>query len=402
MSFASGPGTTAANILGIGVGARAIGMGEAYTAMADDISSLYWNPAGVALLSQSEASFMYNQSYQGMTYNNAGVGVSLENGGIGGSLSYLGFGDIDGYDNLGNATGNVDAYSGVATVGGGLLLDAFTVGVNLKAVQGSLADEKATGAAFDMGATYVVPQPILGGSTLRLGATVRNLGTGLTFIQQKDPFPTEYRMGAALLQLYHQKLNLALDYGIARGYDGVFYAGSEFWLSKFLALRAGYTGADTESNGLRAGIGLRVKDLSFDYAYASFGDLGMTHRYELTYRFGEIRTRLTPEMRKMLRQARRCIREHRYGEALLLLDSLVQMDPKYKTFTRLYKVAMRGDERQEKFASSQKSFSLLAPQNANAKGTLSDLDDIEQLLNESDSSTAQAAQPKKLNKERKN
>jgi len=39
--WASGPGTTAADVLKIGVGARAIGMGEAYTAQADDVSSLY-------------------------------------------------------------------------------------------------------------------------------------------------------------------------------------------------------------------------------------------------------------------------------------------------------------------------------------------------------------------------
>src|SRR5205814_484193 len=106
-------------------------------------------------------------------------------------------------------------------------------------VQGSLADEKATGAAFDLGGNYVYPEPLFGGSTLRLGATVRNLGTGMTYIQQKDPFPTEYRLGATLLQLYHQKLNLSMDYGKARGNEGSIYAGTEFWLSKFLALRAG-------------------------------------------------------------------------------------------------------------------------------------------------------------------
>src|SRR5690349_18871837 len=41
-AWASGPGTTAADVLNIPVGARAIGMGEAYTAQADDVSSLYW------------------------------------------------------------------------------------------------------------------------------------------------------------------------------------------------------------------------------------------------------------------------------------------------------------------------------------------------------------------------
>src|ERR1017187_8620383 len=97
--WASGPGTTSADILKIGVGARAIGMGEAYTAQADDSSSLYWNPAGLALMQEREASFMYDKAYQGMSFQNANVGIPIENGAIGGSLSYLSYGDIPGYAN---------------------------------------------------------------------------------------------------------------------------------------------------------------------------------------------------------------------------------------------------------------------------------------------------------------
>jgi long-subunit fatty acid transport protein len=64
-------------------------MGEAYTAMADDVSSLYWNPAGIAILNQSQASFMYTQWLKDLQYHNASVAMPLENGGIGASVSYL-------------------------------------------------------------------------------------------------------------------------------------------------------------------------------------------------------------------------------------------------------------------------------------------------------------------------
>ena len=96
--WASSPGTTAAEVLKIGVGARAIGMGEAYVAQADDVSSLYWNPAGLALMQERQASFTYDQMYQDLKYQNASVGIPLENGAIGGSLSYLNYGDIQGFD----------------------------------------------------------------------------------------------------------------------------------------------------------------------------------------------------------------------------------------------------------------------------------------------------------------
>src|SRR6185503_6293070 len=109
LAWASGAGTTAADVLNVGVGARAIGMGEAYVAQADDVSSLYWNPGGLALMQERQASFMYNSMYQDMSYSNAAVGIPLENGAIGGSLSYLNYGKIAGYDNSGTSIGDQSA-----------------------------------------------------------------------------------------------------------------------------------------------------------------------------------------------------------------------------------------------------------------------------------------------------
>ena len=57
--WASSAGTTSAEILKVGVGARAIAMGEASTALTDDVNSLYWNPAGLALMPRGQASFTY-------------------------------------------------------------------------------------------------------------------------------------------------------------------------------------------------------------------------------------------------------------------------------------------------------------------------------------------------------
>ena len=61
-SYASGPGTTTGELLKIPVGTRAIGMGEAYTALADDSSALYWNPAGMSLTNQKEVTFEHEGS----------------------------------------------------------------------------------------------------------------------------------------------------------------------------------------------------------------------------------------------------------------------------------------------------------------------------------------------------
>jgi len=342
----AGAGTTGGNVLEFPVGARAIAMGQAYTAQADDVSSLYWNPAGIAILNQSQASFMYNQLVQGQTYSNVAVATPLENGGIGGSISYLGFGSISGYDANANPTGSVNAYSGVGTLGGGWLLGPLSLGANIKGVQAQLADVSATGVAADVGGIWTFQKEVMGG-TIRAGATVRNIGSGLNFINQNDPFPLEWRLGVAAVQMMDRRLNVSLDYGKQIDLPGALYTGVEYWVVPMVALRIGYAGTDQEGSGLTAGLGLKIKDFSFDYAYSSYGDLGMTQRYEISMRFGVIQPRLTPEERTLFKRAKLALARGYYEEAALLFDSLMTMEPDYRPFRRYFQLASKDTEKRD-------------------------------------------------------
>ncbi len=69
-------GISSAHFLKIGAGARAIGMGESYVAVANDIEALYWNPAGITLFNKSTAFFSHAQwlvdvemEYAGFAFN---------------------------------------------------------------------------------------------------------------------------------------------------------------------------------------------------------------------------------------------------------------------------------------------------------------------------------------------
>jgi len=388
--WGSGPGTTAADILNMPLGARAIGMGEAYTAQADDVSSLYWNPAGLALMQERQASFMYDQGYQGMGLQNANVGIPLENGAIGGSLSYLSYGSIAGYDQSGGAIGNQTAYSGVGTVGAAWLGNQWSAGFNAKGIQEKLADATANGAAFDVGTNLIYPRPVMGG-TLRFGAVVQNLGPGIQFEQQKDPLPTEYRVGLAAVQMLDKKLNVSLDYSKPRDDDSSISGGFEYWLVPFLAMRAGYTNNHAEGSGLRAGIGLRIKGVSFDYAYAGQGELGMSHRYELSFRFGEPRPILSAEETKILQQAKAAMRAGRYEQATLLFDSLIEMEPRYRPARRYINVAMSKLEgQQSQMIARQGHIYQPTLEGGVKKPALPEMDDLEQLLNLGQPHSAQA------------
>lgn len=392
--WASGPGTTGADVLKIGVGARAIGMGEAYVAQADDVSSLYWNPAGLALMIERQASFMYNQMYQDMKFQNANIGIPLENGAIGASLSYLSYGDIAGYDASGTSIGNQSAYSAVGTLGGAWLGNQWSAGVNLKGIQQKLADVKATGAAFDLGANAIYPRPVLGG-TLRLAGVVRNLGGDVKFEQQKDPLPMDIKVGLAAVQMMDKKLNVSVDYTKPKEDSGYMAAGFEYWLVPFLALRAGYLNTKNEGLGMRAGLGLRIKGVSFDYAYAGQGELGMSHRYELSLRFGEPRPILTAEERKILQQAKAAMRAERYEQATLLFDSLIELEPRYKPARRYMKVALAKLEGQQaQMLAKQGKIFQPGVEGVARKPALPEMDDLEQLLNLGAAKSAQAPSDK--------
>ncbi|MFN2126758.1 MAG: PorV/PorQ family protein, partial [Anaerolineales bacterium] len=89
-------GSTAAPFLNIAVSPRAISMGGAFVATANDVSSLYWNPAGASRSDINEAMFSHSRWFADINYNWAGAMIKLGGAGtLGLSLTYLDYGDIE-------------------------------------------------------------------------------------------------------------------------------------------------------------------------------------------------------------------------------------------------------------------------------------------------------------------
>ena len=80
--YANGPGTTGANFLKIGVGARAAALGDAFTVIVNDSTSLYWNPAGLVEMKQRQFSATYNMWFAGINQGYLGIGFPLSGKGI--------------------------------------------------------------------------------------------------------------------------------------------------------------------------------------------------------------------------------------------------------------------------------------------------------------------------------
>ena len=83
VSIPPNAGTTSATFLKYGIGSRAVAMGGAFGGLADDITAMYWNPAGLAQLSNSELSVTHNESFQGINDDFAGYAFHYKKGVLG-------------------------------------------------------------------------------------------------------------------------------------------------------------------------------------------------------------------------------------------------------------------------------------------------------------------------------
>ena len=283
--FARGRGTTGANFLKIDVGARPLGMGGAFVAVADDVNTIWWNPAGAATTKRKEITLMHNEMgedirYQFLAYNQP---VGKLRGGLGGSISYLSVSDIQGYSPGGIKTKKLSTYDlGISLCYGLRIIPSVSGGVNFKFIAEKLADRKASTCALDIGGLWKTPV-----SGLRLGFNIQNLGGGLKFIQERSSLPLNGKLGCAYeFEFFGTKSIVALDVNIPVDYSVFVNGGVECKIYDLIALRAGFKSKDDLSSGLRLGIGIGGKNLVVDYSWLSRGDFENSHRVSATLRFG--------------------------------------------------------------------------------------------------------------------
>ena len=147
-------GTTGAQFLKIGCGVRAIGMGEAYSAIADEISAFYWNPAGLNQIEGREISAMHASWLESMNYDYVAYAQPVKRGAIGASINYLSMAKIDRMDEYRQEDGTFSPYDLAINVTYARELGPVMSGVTFKFIQQELDGENATGYAVDLGLLY--------------------------------------------------------------------------------------------------------------------------------------------------------------------------------------------------------------------------------------------------------
>ena len=267
-------GTSGSQFLGIGIGARSMGMGGTSVSLADDGTALCWNPGGLTLVGGHRLAVSHVAWFSDATYQYASYVRPLgENGVVG--LSAL-QGAVS-WDNTGDGEFDAGDFSGVLGYGR-RVRGNLGVGGSLKYLSSTLGDDSAASYAVDVGAVYRMSE------NLSLGAVVRNLGPGLAYRESEDPLPTTLAMGGSYT--WHD-ITLAVDVEKQNDLAATPRIGVEYVPINPLALRGGLVGGDDSALGtLTGGFGLHWGDRwAFDYAYRP-SNLGGTHQVGLSAGLG--------------------------------------------------------------------------------------------------------------------
>jgi tetratricopeptide (TPR) repeat protein len=275
-----------------GVGARALALGGAYTALAEGPTALAWNPAGIAFGERKELAFFYTSPFvEGNRLTFLGyMHPFLGFGTVGFGNSRYGVDGIEKYDGDGSALGTFSSVQNEWTFAYALPpIGPLSIGAGLKAETHAMDGHTATGIGADLGA---IVRPEGSGESafsyrnLAFGAAIQNaIQPTLALAEGDDRIPVLLRLGAAygipLGRAPGEEIVLLAGFDRGSGTGGRVRLGAEYALADGLTLRFGIS--NEEWSG---GFGVAVGGGRLDYAYGSM-DLGSVHRLGLTLSFGE-------------------------------------------------------------------------------------------------------------------
>jgi opacity protein-like surface antigen len=302
-------GQTGMKWLSIPVGARGAALG-AFTPMADDISAIFWNPAGTAhikgmnfFLHQTQWIADINVNAAAISYNTRYYGVLTA------SALFMDWGTFNGTRRTDDAPGYIETGTFSPTsyaVGLGYayrLSDAFSFGLHFRYVhenlgttmEGTYANPLEYTAqmnliTFDIGTLYYV-----GFHDLRVGMSLQNFSNEKEYRVDSFPLPLTFKFGMAmdLVQLWNHssphKMTLSTEFIHPRDYSERMHVGLEYGLNNMVFLRGGYK-FNYEEENLTFGAGVDAAllgsiNLRLDYSYQEFKRFAGVHMFSFIFGF---------------------------------------------------------------------------------------------------------------------
>jgi hypothetical protein len=290
--FASAEGS--ANVSGtslkLGRGARPTALGGAYMALANDAESILWNPAGLTALRDIQVTASHLSYFGGVNDEFLAFAQPIYSMGAAWGLgtTYLYTDDVarDNWGNRGDTFTDFDFSMQVAYAMD--FLKYFSGGFTYSLLRQGYAGNFSMGSAFDLG----FQTRRLMDNRLSLGLGALNLGTPMAIGDAVNNLPITFKGGAAwwvtpgwvlAAEYSHQPIDF-----INRWHAGTEYTWEQDRMK--VSLRAGYSlGPEADQGslaGLTGGLGVGLGSYQVDYSFVPAGDLGASHRFTLTYSFG--------------------------------------------------------------------------------------------------------------------
>ncbi|MCX6151196.1 MAG: PorV/PorQ family protein [Ignavibacteriales bacterium] len=312
-------GTTIGQFLKIEPSSRAASMGNAYTSLSGEASSIFFNPASLGRLTSSDVQFTHNKWIADIFYNYANVSIHINDlGSFALQVTSLNSGEID-VRTVEQPLGTGERYSVTdfaIGLGYGLMLtDRVSVGILINYFQETIWHSSLAGFAMNFGVQYQVAQ-----DGLTLGASVSNFGPRASYNGRdlfinydfssgkhgdNDQLPAELRTDSYQLPtLFRAGISYPVSFGkdnkIILAVDAIhpndnneyLNVGGEWTFLDNFSVRGGYRELfmqDSEG-GLVLGAGIRISplqgyNLHFDYAWADYGRLNDAHRFSVGFSF---------------------------------------------------------------------------------------------------------------------
>jgi hypothetical protein len=305
-------GISSYQFLKIGAGGRAVAMGETFTAVANDVSALYWNPAGLTQFSQNQFMIAHTEYLVDIKHEFFGAAYHLSpTDAVGFSLTSLHMEDMPVTTEAQPfGTGRYFRFADLAAGAtySRKMTDQFSFGLTVRYVQETLDVLRMRGVMIDLGTYYWT-----GIGTTRFAIVVSNFGPDVSpsgtvteySTQQVSSFqsfspPTQFKMGFAMEPYQQENQRITTSFELQHPNDNAenLHIGVEYGWHEIFFLRAGIRrtigeplfGSDNTNSGdvtFGAGVSAPISftNLNVDYAFSNFNLLGGVHRISLEMTF---------------------------------------------------------------------------------------------------------------------
>lgn len=277
----------------IGVGARALGLGNAAVAFPSDPSAFYWNPAGMAVVEQKALGLSLTTFFEGTQYNFIGyVHPTIAAGIFGLGVERIGTGGIRHTENVRGMPvdmGELSYWWGKLTISYAVtVIKRLTVGINFNMNRQVLGFYSTNGFGADFGIHYAFPQKGIM-RNLFIGCAMSNaLQPRLKLGTVAEIIPYNIRAGLAKLIFFREHKDRCLflvDFDKGKYKKLRSHLGTEYIWKGLLSLRAGFNNGEITFGG-----GLRYNNFQLDYGTGRIADptfFPRSHRFSLIFYFGK-------------------------------------------------------------------------------------------------------------------